>query len=142
MPTVPYDESEIPADGVIIRRINPDHHVVWDGNRGCRRISSKAFTPSSGENGGMSVDIEAKIIAAGSNPREYVTTPVFTGSVHFLAGDARALALIVGYDPLPDNPHHGEIWGRANPARFTNAQKKGLHGLSRWYVALEAVEIR
>ena len=53
MMVIPYDEPEIEADRSIIRRINPVQHVIRDDNRNCRRISSKAFKPSSGVNAGM-----------------------------------------------------------------------------------------
>lgn len=137
----PYDEDQIKAEDTIIRRINPDHHVVWDENRGRNRVSSKAFTPSSGENDGMSVDVEALIIADGHDPKEYVTTPVFIGSVAFSAGVARALDLRVGYDPIPKNPYHGEVWGNPRPNRFSNSQKKGLMAASAWYVELKDVDL-
>lgn len=142
MSTKPYDEKNILADDRIIRRINPVQHVIRDDNRGCERISSKAFKPSSGENSGMSVDIEASIIAAGYNPQQWVTTPIFTGSVYFLAHAVRALNLWVGYDPVPRNPHHGEVWGNSSPSRFTGTQRKGLHKAAEWYVPLNGVEIR
>ncbi len=142
MSVAPYDEGDISPDDCIIRRINPEQHVVWDDNLDKRRVSSKAFTPSSGTDGGMSVDIENKIIGANEDPKEYVTTPVFTGSVHFLASAIRELDLWIGYDPLPDNPHHGEVWGNPRPNRFKSSQKNGLHRLAQWYVALENVDLR
>ncbi len=137
----PYDEDDIGPDGTIIRRINRKYHVIRDDNQGCERVSTKAFAPSSGENSGMSVDIEAKIIADGHDPRKYVTTPIFTSSVSFIAGSARALNLWIGYDPLPRNPYHGEVWGNTRPNRFTRKQKKGLLKASNWYVPLEGVEV-
>jgi hypothetical protein len=114
--------------------------VVQDDNRGCKRLSTGAFKPSSGENGGMSVDIEAKIIEAGLTPTEYVTNPTFIGSVSIQASAVRALNLWIGYDPLPENPHHGEVWGqppRVN--RFSKEQQKGLLAASNWYVQLRTL---
>lgn len=90
----------------------------------------------------MSVDLEAKIVEAELDPREYVTTPIFTGSVSFLASAVRALNLWIGYDPIPENPYHGEVWGTPKPNRFKNSQKKGLHNTCGWYVRLEGVEIK
>ncbi len=137
----PYDEERIGADDTIIRRINPEQHIVWDNNRACNRVSSKVFSPSSGLNGGMSVDIEKLIVAGGEIPQEYVTDPVFIGSVSFSAGAARNLSLRVGYDPLPDNPYHGEVWGSSSANRFSRSQKKGLGQVSTWYVEIQGVEI-
>lgn len=142
MSAEPYDEDQIKADDIIIRRINPVQHVVWDDNRGRYRVSSKAFTPSSGQNHGMSVDVEALIVADGHDPKEYVTTPIFTGSVAFSAVAARALDLILGFDPIPENPYHGEVWGNCRPNRFSKRQKDGLKAASAWYVELEDVDLR
>jgi hypothetical protein len=50
----PYDEPKIGNRDVIIRRINPDQHVIWDENRQVWRISSKAYNKSSGTMEGMS----------------------------------------------------------------------------------------
>jgi len=139
LPVEPYDEEEIDSTGTIIRRINPIQHVVWDDNRKSHRISTKAFSPSSGKNGGMSVDIESLIINNGCDPKEYVTTPTFTGSVSFFAGDARKLDLVIGYDPISENLFHGEVWGSKRPSRFSNSQKRRLMAISKWYVKLENI---
>jgi hypothetical protein len=60
----------------------------------------------------MSVDLQQSIEAAGLNARDYVTTPKWMGSLRFDAGDLRAEGFMVGFDPLPYNPHHGEVWGK------------------------------
>lgn len=132
----PYDEVKINAEDTIIRRINPHQHVIWDDNKKKHRISSKAFNKSSGLKAGMSVDIENLINRAGKDPRIYVKTPVFIGSVAFLARDIRALELWIGYDPVPDNPYHGEVWTKVEKKSFTETQKKGLANSARWYVEL------
>lgn len=143
----PYDEENIDNQDAVIRRINPEQHVVWDENRQKRRIASKAYNKSSGPKAGMSVDIEGLIVAAGQDPQTYVTTPVFTGSVAFSAGEVRALELWVGYEPIesvlnvPDNPHHGEVWARTEKKSFTEGQKSGLAKAARWYVELPDVDI-
>lgn len=145
----PYDERNIKGDDAIIRRIDPDQHIVLDANLGCERISSKAFRPSSGPQGGMSVDIEKLILDDRIDPREFVTTPRFRASVSFAAKVARGLGLRVGYDPIlgngqiPANPYHGEVWGPDdNPNKFSNGQRNGLHRAVEWYVELPGVEIR
>ena len=145
----PYDEQQIDATDTIIRRIDPVNHVVHDENRGCNRISSKAFKPSSGPKAGMSVDIENLMIDADINPMEYVTNPRFIGSVSFIANVARDLGLRVGYDPIDGageeigNPYHGEVWGaEPRPNYFTRGQTRNLHLQVRWYVEIPSVEIR
>lgn len=138
----PYDEENIKAGDTIIRRINPRQHVIWDENRNQYRVSSAAYSKSSEQNGGMSVDIEALILAGGENPKRYVSTPVFTGSVAFAAEQIRQLKLMIGYAPIPDNPYHGEVWMRTPSRRFSHYQKKGLVNAARWYVELPGVHIR
>lgn len=145
----PYDEHKIEGQHVIIRRIDPDQHIVPDANLGCKRISSKAFSPSSGPQGGMSVDIEKLMLDDRIDPREFVTTPRFQASVSFAAKVARDLGLRVGYNPIletdqiPENPYHGEVWGPdAKPNKFSNGQRNGLHRAVEWYVELPGVEIR
>lgn len=148
MTVAPYDEEEIEPNDTIIRRISPEQHVVWDHNRGRRRISKKAYSKSSGENGGMSVDIEKLIVADDKNPSGWVTTPRFTGSVSFSAHQIRNFDLMIGYEPIkdeldvPDNPYHGEVWTSQPSRRFSNKQQKGLLHTAEWYVELEDVDIR
>jgi len=137
----PYNEDKIKDEDRIIRRINPEYHVVDDRNYNCKRVSTKAFSPSSSKNGGMSVDILDLIEKANINPQEFVTTPVFTGSVIFTAGEARGVQLIVGYHPIKDNPYHGEVWGSNEPNKFSKSQKKALLAKSKWFVELPNVNL-
>ena len=96
---VPHDHAEIlPVDGVI-RRIS-HQQVVPDQMRGCQRISSIAFKASTGDSNGMSIDLQREIEEAGLDPRAYVTTPRWIGSVRFVARELRGLGLQVGYHPL------------------------------------------
>ncbi|MEM1141427.1 MAG: hypothetical protein AAGI88_02485 [Pseudomonadota bacterium] len=148
MSVEPYDEEEIVDDDVIVRRVDPEQHVIWDSNTNRNRISSKLYSKSSGVNGGMSVDIERLIIHAGIEPAKFVTTPKHVGSVWFTAQDVRAFDLMVGYDPienvagLQDNPFHGEVWTRRPSRRFSNQQRRGLAGAAEWYVQLDETDLR
>jgi hypothetical protein len=149
MTTEPYDDNEIKGDDVIIRRVNPQHHVVHDEITGRSRTSSKLFSPSSQPNGGMSVDILKLMDHDDVDPREFVTTPVFTGSVCFKASAARSVDLMIGRDPIKDvpgvddNPYHGEVWASgARPNKFNGAQKRALAEASEWFVELPGVDIK
>lgn len=97
----------------------------------------------------MSVDIHKLIEEGEDDIKEFVTTPVYTGSVVFPAAAARNANLRIGYDPIKDqpgvedNPYHGEVWGEdAKPTKFTNSQKKALANASSWLVELDDVEIK
>lgn len=133
---IPYDEPNILSDHGVIRRIS-EHFIVLDGN-GNKKISSMALEPASGPyGGGLSVDLEHKILGAGINVVEFVTSPVWIGSIRFTAQQLRSEDLKVGYDPvIPDNPHHGEAWGS-----FTRGKKKKLLRISEWLVEIPDVSI-
>lgn len=144
----PYDEPNIGNDDIIIRRINPNQHVIWDSNRQQNRISSKAYSKSSGLKEGLSVDIEALIVADNLVPQEYVQTPIFTGAVAFSASAIRELNLWVGYDPVkndpsaPDNPYHGQVWLPEQRKQFSEKQKSGLAQAATWYVVIPGVAVK
>ena len=132
---IPHDHDEISSDDQIIRRIS-EQFLVNGEKIGARRISSMAFNPSKGPNGGLSVDLKRQIEEAGLDARQYVTDARWLGSIYFTAGALRENGFLVGSDPLPNNPYHGEIWGS-----FTTAQKKILRPLCRWFVRIDNVEI-
>ena len=131
----PHNHDEISSDDQIIRRIS-ELQLVDDEKTGGRRISSLAFNPSAGPNGGLSVDLKRQIEEAGLDARQYVTDAQWLSSIYFTAGALRENGFLVGSDPLPNNPYHGEIWGS-----FTTAQKKILQQLCRWFVQIDNVEI-
>lgn len=149
MTVEPYDEEEISAADVIIRRV-PEHQLVWDDNGEVRRqrISKGLYSKSSSPKAGMSVDIEALIQNAELDPREYVITPDFQGAVSFTADSIRSLDLMVGYAPIkddqnfPDNPYHGEVWRKDEARKFTGAQEKGLRDAAQWYVQIAGVDLK
>ena len=89
----------------------------------------------------MSVDIELLITCGGLDPRRYVTEPPFIGSVCFQAGQGRGLGLRIGYDEVPGNPYHGEVWGHPTANRFSGHQVRGLAQAAIWYVSIDDVEL-
>lgn len=132
----PHDHPGIqPADGVI-RRIS-EYLIVTDANGG-KRVSSMAFSPSSpAQGGGLSVDLQCEIEASGKVATEFVTTPIWIGSIRFTAQQIRDEGFQVGFDPLPpENPFHGEVWGN-----FTTGKKKKLLRLAEWFVAIPEVAL-
>jgi len=141
MAAQPYDEDDLIDVDILIRRVNPKQHVVFDENTGKKRTSSKLFSPSSGPNDGMSVDIQKLIENDGVNVQDFVSTPTFTGSVFFDVNSARNAGLMVGYDPIVGNPYHGEVWGSSKPNRFTKSQKRALINSSAWLVEIPGVDI-
>lgn len=134
---IPHDHKGIGSSDGIIRRIS--EQWIVDGPGGSKQISSIAFNPSSEPNGGMSVDLQVQIEEAGLDCRKFLstTTPQYAGSVRFEAGKLREVGLQVGFDPLPLNPHHGEVWGR-----FTDSMRRRiLPRLASWFVEILGVVI-
>ena len=106
----PHNHRQIADRDYIIRRVSPQY-VVHDAKIGGKRLSTMAFQPSNGADQSMSVDIEKLIAEAGHDPRKYVVQPPYIGAVAFTAGSLRSMSLMVGYEPVPLNPHHGGVWG-------------------------------
>jgi hypothetical protein len=128
---IPHDHAGIAKNDGVIRRIS-EQQLVIDGASGQLRISSLALKASSTGNGGMSVDLQCSIVDAGLDPFVYVTTPRWIGSIRFSAGDLRSEGFQVGYDPLCDNPHHGEVWGE-----FNKTKRRRLRQICEWFVAIQ-----
>lgn len=120
---VPHDHLEILNTDGIIRRVSP-HHIVDDPKAvGGRRVSSALFKESSQPPGGMSIDLRRCIEEDGLDAAVYVTVEPHIAAVMLLASDFRTLGLQVGYDPLPKNLYHGEVWGNFSmPCRRTLCQ--------------------
>lgn len=136
----PHDHPEIlGADGVI-RRVS-EQQVVFDAKLGGKRLSTKAFKPSSGHEGGLSVDLQRLIEEAGLDAKAYVTSPRWIGSIRFVAEGLRAEGFRVGFEPISGsseyaNPFHGEVWGDFTRARITR-----LSQICEWFVGLDGVAL-
>lgn len=132
---VPHDHPEIKEDWEIIRRISDNQIIDKSG----RRVISTIAYKSSSKNDGVSMDIKPLIEADGLDPKEWVTTPRWIGSVLFRVHMFRSLDLMVGHDPITEpeeNPYHGQIWGK-----FPRSTIKKLRSLAEWYVEIENVEL-
>jgi hypothetical protein len=137
----PHDHDEILNNHEVIRRISA-LQLVTDCN-GKKINSSIVFKASQEKNGGMSVDLKQLIERDGLDPKRYVTTPRWMGSLLFKVSDLRKLGFIVGYDPivLPEpNPYHGEVWG--DFSKGVNGTRKKLQDLAVWFVEIDDVTIR
>ena len=131
---VPHDHPDILNTDGTIRRVS-QHQVVDDPKAvGGRKLSSMVFNPSSGNNGGLSVDLMRPIEEDGINPKAHVTSPRWIGSVVLTAQAFRTETLMVGYCPNPDNAYHGEVWGN-----FTDGRKKRLLRIAQWFVKIPGV---
>ena len=132
---VPHNHVDILNSDNVIRRISEQQHIVPDAKapQG-KRISTKAFSPSSGVNGGMSVDLKTRLEADGLDVVAHVTSSEWIGSVVVGVQFLRDLGLKVGYDPLPNNVYHGEVWGD-----FTKPIKKQILSSATWFKGIKNV---
>jgi hypothetical protein len=106
---IPHDHPEILDEYHVIRHTTPhDVHQI-EG-----RLTSGAFSES--RDGGMSVDIEEWMAAAGLGPLHYVTNPDH-GAVRLSVLALRGLGLKVGWDPDTGHQFHGAVWGIKSTAR-------------------------
>lgn len=126
---IPHDHDEIEDNHEVIRKIS-NQQLSEDCN-GRKFVSSILYKASDGKNGGMSVDLKNLIESNGLDPKEFVTTPRWFGSVKFKVSDLRKLDFKVGYHPTKHNPYHGEIWGK-----FSRSQINNLKTLAVWFVEI------
>ena len=134
-----YNCTAIPCDAVIIRRVSSLQVVNDAKSPSGKRLSSAVFKESSPKGSGKSVDLEMLIEEAGLNPRAFVTTPRWIGSICYLAQSLRDLGFDIGSHPITgefENPYHGEVWGD-----FSSAQIKRMPRLASWYVEITGVDI-
>lgn len=132
----PHNHPEIHDSDSVIRRISEQQHIVDDPKvpQG-RRVSTKAFNSSSGINGGMSIDLKTRIEVDGLDVKAHVTSPEWIGSVVVGVQLLRNLGLMVGYDPLPSNAYHGEVWGNLTSKPI----KKQILSSAVWFVKVPNV---
>ena len=112
---LPHDHLEIHDGHHVIRHITP-YDLYPDAQTRIKRVQSGAYSESSDPHGGMSVDIEEWMITRGLDALHDVEDPAH-GATRINVGALRTLGLKVGWDPKPDNPHHGAVWGIGNGSK-------------------------
>lgn len=131
---VPHDHQEILNTDEIIRRVSP-YHIVDDPKVvGGKRISSFLFEESSEPPGGMSIDLKRLIEEDGFDATTVVTVEPHIAAVLLLASDFRTSGFRVGYDPLPHNLYHGEVWGN-----FSKGRQRTLLRTCSWLVPVPGI---
>ena len=131
---IPHDHQEILNTDGIIRRVSPYHIVEYPKVVGGRRISSSLFRESSEPPGGMSIDLMRPLEEGGFDAAVIVTVEPHIAAVVLLAHEFRTLEFRVGYDPLPANPYHGEVWGI-----FSKSKQRTLLRTCAWLVPVPGI---
>ena len=98
------DDPSILSDERLFRRI-PRTWINWD-EHGTPSISSAAFKDEE-----LSVNIESVLARNGHQPEDSLRKYPGYGLAAITAAHARSLNQAVAYDPLPDEPAHGIVYG-------------------------------
>lgn len=131
----PHDHADILLPDKIIRRISKEYIANDPKVQGGKRLSSMAFSSSNDRYRGMSIDLERPILEDNIDPVAFVTTPKWIASVVMTTNQFREEKLQVGYDPMNDNPYHGNVWGKLTPAMVRKFLAE-----STWYVGIDGIE--
>lgn len=135
---IPHNHPEILPEDWVIRFISNQWIVDDPKFAEGKRISSEAWQKSSGDNEGMSVNLQRLIEEDGLDARAF-SAPA---SIKMNVGAIRELNFMVGYDPIkdvptiPDNPYHCQVWGQ-----FSTGRSKALRNHSEWFVPILGVSI-
>jgi hypothetical protein len=121
------DDSSVPDELRLYRRIKPEVHMVRDENLDCCRVTSGAFGQ-----GSLSVILHDTLVESGRLPAEVVSEeePYL---VSLTAAQARAAGQGVCRLPNEDDCAHGEIIG----SRGSRSAKKKLVQAVIWEVCPE-----
>lgn len=110
---LPHDHEDIRYEDIIVKRVT-EHHVTRDDEGNIRKLNSNLFSRSSSDRDkyrGSSIDILKLIEELGISVEEHIAeTPKLIGYAFLQAGAVRDLGGKVGYQPLPENVAHGNIW--------------------------------
>jgi hypothetical protein len=120
------DDSSVPSDLKLYRRISPEYHLVRDENAdaACCRISSGAFRHE-----GLSVLLHDTLAESGREPHQVVT-----GAEPYLvsvtAEQMRDAGQVVCREPNEEDCAHGEVVG----SKGSRSRKKKLLRAAVWEV--------
>lgn len=131
---MPHNHSDIMNEDNVIRRVRQDHIIDDPKVQGGKRLSTLLIQESTEPMGGMSVDLHRPIAEAGLEPASFVITEPYVAAITLTAGEYRGYQGSVGYDPLPENPYHGEVWGK-----FSKGIKTRILKASQWLVPVEGI---
>jgi hypothetical protein len=121
----PEDDPSISDDTALYRRIDPRYHLVWDENRGCRRVTSGALSGLE-----MSVALGDALVELGRSPETLLDRYPDQYLITFPARAARERGQAVRRDPVDDEHAHGLVIGKKNLSC-----RRTLLQAARWVVA-------
>jgi hypothetical protein len=127
--TLPHDHTALIDSDLLVRLVPAGWRVP--ASSGNWRLASQAFANSSDKYGGCSVLIAKLVEESGATIAEIVRSRGMLGAIAISVREVRSRGLQAGFDPLPDDPHHGQIWGK-----ITRGTSNALLVQSAWAVAI------
>lgn len=129
---IPHDDVDIGRSSGLLRYVTPGQ-MVREGSGEDYRPSSAAFSSSSPQLDryqGMSVDLEAVMQRQGAplDVRAADDSDIWIYRIETAA--VRDMGHLVGSDPLPTNPYHGQVWKSLEGGRLSRGQREQLRRLA------------
>lgn len=115
---MPFDNDDTIADAERLLRRVPPLWWIFDDNLGCHRPSTAAFDAEE-----MSVSLASSLVAFWQPLTTVLAGHEGYALVAITAGLARQGGQAVARDPIPENPHHGVVFGK-KPRSLRNAFKR------------------
>ncbi len=128
--TLPHDHAGLDPSDIVIRLV-PRQWRVAGAQPGVWRLSSEAFQNSSDKYRGCSVLIAKLAAEAGISIEKIVASRNMLGAISVTVGQIRGRGLKVGFDPLEDDPFHGQIW-----EKITRGTANTLLSSAAWSVPI------
>lgn len=130
----PHDHPHISDDHCIIRGIS-EHHIARDKNP--PRLKSSLYQTSTyGDSPGMSVDHEPSMRIDNIDLEARYRNGNWLGAVALNVGFLRGLGLRIGYNPIPGNSYHCEVWGN-----ITASLKREIQENATWFVPIDGINL-
>jgi hypothetical protein len=124
-----YQDDATICDGErLFRRVHITQ-LVRDDDTGLARVSSGVFKDKE-----LSINIESVLSDAGSSAEACLHNYKTHILISITAGDARHFCQAVCYDPLPNDPSHGLVYGSKNKTSIHN----GLRAAAVWAIPTTA----
>ena len=114
---IPHDGGQISREDWVVRQVSSEWIVPDPKFPQGQRLTSVVWEPSSGLNGGLSVNLESLILEQGIRSESFLISQRYPASIKMNLGLIRDYGFLIGFDPinndaeLPDNPCHCQIWG-------------------------------
>ena len=131
-----HDHPELHGKYRVFRKVFQNHlHANRDGSS---RLSSQFYKPSTTGTCGLSVDLEQLLVQDGEDVDDFFKDGDCLGVVSFPVEEVRQNDFLVGYEPIPTDIYHGEVW---QPQLKRNTFAKQIKEYASWFIPIEGVSL-